>query len=263
MSQTEATPPSTKVTITPHAPQLPVGPSGPLLGFYNPVAYDPAPFVRRDSEQEATALLQQQWLALQQKQMEQMAAAYTPLLSHTGQIQYIPTASALEQHNHFSFPTPEEMARSQRLQWQEQQLVHSAAAFIPVAMERQSRPDDHLAHPLGNMDTLYQQQQQLALYGAITSEAMEVQRQYETALQWIQKDPSLVQHQQIQQVIIRYQQFQQQFQQQFAFMQQLALQEQQQHRMLQEMMGHQQRDIARPHTHEDLRVRPGVIVQPK
>eukprot|EP00731_Ephydatia_muelleri_P015494 Em0008g1214a len=261
VSQAEATPPSTKVMITPHAPQLPVGPSGPLLGFYNPVAYDHAPFVRRDSEQEVV-LLQQQWLALQQKQMEQLSAAsYTPLLSHTGHIQYVPTASVLDQQQHFSFPTPEEMARSQRLQWQEQQQMVHNAAFIPVAMERQSRPDDsvpHVVHPIANMDALFQQQQQqqLALYGAaITSEALEVQRQYEAALQWIQKDPSLVQHQHIQQAILRYQQFQQQF----AMMQQLAM-EQQQSRMLQEMQ------MGRPHPHEELhtpRVRPGVIVQPK
>ena len=289
-SQSEAAPTassssSSKVIITPHTPQLPVGPSGPLLGFYNPVAYDHAPFVRRDSqlEQQEAILLQQQqqqWLqAMQQKQQLEQMGAYTPLISHTGHIQgYLPTAS-LEQHGqHFSFPTPEEVMRNQqRLQWQEQQLLHGA--LIPVALERQGggggagggggRADDpvsHLVHPVANMDALYQQQQQqlasLGLYG-VTSEALDLHRQYEIALQWIQKDPSLIQHQHVQQVLLRFQQYQQQL----ALMQQLALQEQQQQsRMLQELMQQQQRDSGRPHPqHEELhtpRVRPGVICNP-
>lgn len=218
--------------------------------------------MRREAQEQDH--LQQQWLALQQKQQLEQMNVYTPLISHGGHITgYLPTGS-LEHGQHFSFPTPEEVARSQRLQWQEQQMVHNA--LIPVAMERQARPDEqvsHLIHPIANMEVLFQQQQLAALYGqAITSEALELQRQYETALQWIQKDPSLYQHQQVQQILIRYQQYQQQ--QQLAVMQLAMQQEHQQSRMMQELMG-QQRDMSRPHPHDDHtpRVRPGVIVQPK
>ena len=266
--------------ITPHAPQLPMGPMGPpaFIGFPQapylaagtpasgghpsqggPSGIHPEMVKRSNSmegasnrereQQQQQQLLHQQWLASMQQ--SQLSAAHlhpshphhTPVTGYPGGAPHHEQTqqTASQQPMVFTFPTQEEMSIRQRL---------SAPAQLPITPEQLALLQQGLIHPamLGQVENLQAvmnanrlpeeqqhadastpqfivpgqipananmeqllmvlpQQQQQAVYAAaaglspVDNPLVEFQRQFDIVMQQVQKDPSLMQHPQVQHLL--------------------------------------------------------------